>query len=569
MNTRLSDFECLHRYVRAGDQAAFRELVYRHIDLVFGTALRKVGDSGGAEEIAQNVFSALARKAWRFAPDDSLPAWLHKSAILESQGWFRAETRRRQREATAAELGTTMKTPEEAAAFKALIPALDEALLSLREHDRTALLLRYYESRSLREVGTVLGVSEDTAQKRVQSALERLAHFFQRRGLKTVTVGTTVAALEFTNIPASAGTASGAFSAAMQAAPATFVGLGAWLHYVASLSKLQTAAVCLALAAIPAGWQWHEESKLRDELAQASAAHQQRQSELTGVQADLLRLHGELRQREAELSQANADAAEHAALAARVGDWRSQLRQRLLASDYQWPEDLSYVRIPKSAVPELNVGRPITRPGRIAPETRELLGLSPEERGRLEDLLQNHYAAMDRLAGSSFYKTNSSTFAHIPSGAMASNVWVVPKLGEAAKWQADQVKSGLEEVLHGDRWAMLSRGLGGYGMGTLETILGLEVADRRSEVAVWFTEIGGEVSVSSHLTGDIGDRGTYWSSGLPAIPLRYLIANDFDGVESAGLSWVGDRESIPAPVNESMLAWIREVGAQFTQEGAK
>ena len=62
--------------------------------------------SGAAQEVAQNVFTALARKAWRFAPDDSLPAWLHKAALLESQSWLRAELGRRRREQTAAELGT-------------------------------------------------------------------------------------------------------------------------------------------------------------------------------------------------------------------------------------------------------------------------------------------------------------------------------------------------------------------------------------------------------------------------------------------------------------------------------
>jgi DNA-directed RNA polymerase specialized sigma24 family protein len=97
------------------DQTAFRAIVGRHIDLVFATAMRKAGDAGGAEEISQNVFGVLARKAWRFAPDDSLPAWLHKTTLLESQAWLRGEMRRRRREQAAAELGaitgSVFKTP--------------------------------------------------------------------------------------------------------------------------------------------------------------------------------------------------------------------------------------------------------------------------------------------------------------------------------------------------------------------------------------------------------------------------------------------------------------------------
>src|SRR5262249_24991540 len=149
-----------------------------------------------AREIAQDVFAVLARKAWQFGPDDSLPAWLHRTALLEAKQWLRGELRRRRREQTAAELGTTMKTPDEEPGLRALVPFLDDALLSLREKERTVLLLRIYENRSLREVGHSLGVSEDLAQKRVSSALDRLSGFFQRRGFRTATTAATTAALQ-------------------------------------------------------------------------------------------------------------------------------------------------------------------------------------------------------------------------------------------------------------------------------------------------------------------------------------------------------------------------------------
>ena len=124
MNERRQDFELLQRFTRDGEQSAFADVVRRHLDLVFATALRKVEDAGAAQEVAQNVFTDLARKAWRFAPDDSLPAWLHKAALVESTSWLRGELRRRRREETAAELGTTMKSPADQPAFHALVPLL-------------------------------------------------------------------------------------------------------------------------------------------------------------------------------------------------------------------------------------------------------------------------------------------------------------------------------------------------------------------------------------------------------------------------------------------------------------
>src|SRR5437667_10094300 len=87
MNGRQTDFDLLRRFVRQGDQAAFAAVVRRHPDLVYATALRKAEDEGAAQEISQNVFAALARKAWQFAPDDSLPAWLYSERLLAELGF--------------------------------------------------------------------------------------------------------------------------------------------------------------------------------------------------------------------------------------------------------------------------------------------------------------------------------------------------------------------------------------------------------------------------------------------------------------------------------------------------
>src|SRR5206468_7064529 len=67
-------------------------------------------------------------------------------------------------------------------------PLLDEAMHALDETDRAAVLLRYFENKSLREIGRSLGTSDDTAQKRVSRAVERLREFFAQRG---VTIGAT------------------------------------------------------------------------------------------------------------------------------------------------------------------------------------------------------------------------------------------------------------------------------------------------------------------------------------------------------------------------------------------
>src|SRR2546427_12202738 len=65
-------------------------------------------------------------------------------------------------------------------------PLLEQAMDSLDDTDRSAILLRYFENKSLREVGQALGTSDDAAQKRVSRPVDRLREFFTKRG---VTVG--------------------------------------------------------------------------------------------------------------------------------------------------------------------------------------------------------------------------------------------------------------------------------------------------------------------------------------------------------------------------------------------
>src|SRR3989454_9280317 len=118
MNERAQDYQWLRQFALQGDQQAFAALVRRHLDLVYATALRRLEDPGMAEEVAQTVFAALARKAWQFAPDDSLPAWLYRTTLLEAKSWLRGELRRRRREQTAAQLGTTMNATDEQPALR-------------------------------------------------------------------------------------------------------------------------------------------------------------------------------------------------------------------------------------------------------------------------------------------------------------------------------------------------------------------------------------------------------------------------------------------------------------------
>jgi len=170
----------LRDYVHRHSEAAFQELVNRYVDLVFSTALRRVGGNRHlAEDVAQRVFTDLARKAVSLPNDVMLGGWLHRHTGFVASNLIRTEQRRQIRERKALEMNALNQSSE--ADWNQFAPVLDEAMDQLDSSDRDALVLRYFERRELRAVGAALGVSDDAAQKRVSRAVERLRELLVNR----------------------------------------------------------------------------------------------------------------------------------------------------------------------------------------------------------------------------------------------------------------------------------------------------------------------------------------------------------------------------------------------------
>ena len=174
----------LAEYVQTGSEAAFRELVTRHVNLVYSAALRLVGgDAHWAEDVAQTVFVDLAGKARTISPDVVLGGWLHRHTCFVAAKTMRGERRRQSRERRAVEMNQL--NDNSAADFSSIAPILDEAINELSDEDRTAILLRFFEQRDFRSVGESLGSNEDAARMRVNRALEKLQTLLKHRGVTT------------------------------------------------------------------------------------------------------------------------------------------------------------------------------------------------------------------------------------------------------------------------------------------------------------------------------------------------------------------------------------------------
>jgi RNA polymerase sigma factor (sigma-70 family) len=177
------DHTLLSRFAKAKDEAAFTELVRRHLDLVYGVCLRRTGSRSLAEELVQNVFASLARKAGSLKPEVLVVGWLHRAAHLESLSAFRSESSRlRKMKNYMDHLSDFDPEPDR---FREISPFLDQALDSLPPSDRDVVLLRFASDLTLQQIGNRLGKSESAAQRHLQRVLEKLAIILRRRGVTT------------------------------------------------------------------------------------------------------------------------------------------------------------------------------------------------------------------------------------------------------------------------------------------------------------------------------------------------------------------------------------------------
>lgn len=171
----------------AGDDHALAEVFDSMAAAVYGAALRVLGDSAAAEDVAQDVFVELWTRPDRYNPGvGSLRTYLTVLARHRAVDMLRSELRRLARQERHHRLtpGQRQKSPGESVAAAETAGMVREALRSLPDGQRKVVELAYFQGLSYREVAVVAGIPEGTAKSRLRLALAKLEALLDRELLE-------------------------------------------------------------------------------------------------------------------------------------------------------------------------------------------------------------------------------------------------------------------------------------------------------------------------------------------------------------------------------------------------
>ncbi len=181
------DCVLLRRFADGADEWALAVLLERYGGLVHHTALRLTGQEELAQEVSQEVFVALAKKAPRLAGKDAaLAPWLYTATSHQARAVRRRE-RRHLRKLVAYE-NAMRQTPNEPSLPHTALVALDEVIGQLTLSEMRFLFQRFFEGRSFPEISDITGKSVAACEKQCQRLLQKLRAMLERRGT-TLSVG--------------------------------------------------------------------------------------------------------------------------------------------------------------------------------------------------------------------------------------------------------------------------------------------------------------------------------------------------------------------------------------------
>jgi RNA polymerase sigma factor (sigma-70 family) len=174
---------------RAGDLAAFNDLVEPHQRLVFNLCLRMLGGPAAAEDATQEAFLAAWRNVSSFR-GSNFRAWLMRIASNACTDELRRRGRRPAASLDAPPPGLdepidvpdTDAGPEDLALQQERRGVVQAALLTLPEDQRLAVVMCDIQGFSYEEIAEAMGTNVGTVKSRIARGREKLRRELVSRG---------------------------------------------------------------------------------------------------------------------------------------------------------------------------------------------------------------------------------------------------------------------------------------------------------------------------------------------------------------------------------------------------
>jgi RNA polymerase sigma-70 factor (ECF subfamily) len=159
---------------RAGDVAAFEELVRRHQGRAYAIAYRLLGNREDAQEVAQEAFARAYFRLGQFRGAAQFRTWLYRILVNLATDLLRRRRREVPQEDAVLELVSSAENPGEDLDRQALRQNITKAIQALPPDLRTVILLRELEGLPYAEIAQVIGRPVGTVMSRLFHARRRL-----------------------------------------------------------------------------------------------------------------------------------------------------------------------------------------------------------------------------------------------------------------------------------------------------------------------------------------------------------------------------------------------------------
>lgn len=166
--------EAMVAQVQAGETAAYAGIVRHFQQSIYRYCLRLLANRQDAEDAAQEIFLKAYASIHSYKAGTSFSSWLYKVAYHYSLNLLRQRRSRHHLLWRLFRPEESAESAEQAMEKRLFSPELSQALAALKAEERSLLILRVFEERTLEELSEITGSSAEALKKKISRIKARL-----------------------------------------------------------------------------------------------------------------------------------------------------------------------------------------------------------------------------------------------------------------------------------------------------------------------------------------------------------------------------------------------------------